>query len=491
MHPRPSRRAALRTGGLLAAGALLPEQAYAATPNTGAATPHTGPAAPHTGPAAAYTGAWRAVPGILARIRPPAFPRRTFRVTDYGAVGDGRTMNTAAFRAAIAACHRAGGGHVVVPEGRFLTGAVHLRSRVDLHVTEGATIAFSPDPRDFLPVVLTRWEGTEAYNYSPFIYAYGERDVAVTGRGTLDGQARLGPWESWYRDSGPQGADQKLLREMGSTGVPVARRVFGDGHHLRPKMVQFYRCRNVLVSGLTIVDPPMWTVHPVLSSNVTVRDVTVDSTLYNTDGCDPECCSDVLITGCRFNTNDDCVAVKSGRDEDGHRVGVPSRNIVVRDCRFSGRWGGMTVGSEMSGGVRDIFAEDCEINPPDFPGRYPVKYALYVKANKKRGGSIDGVHIRNFTGQGVERDIAFVTMDYNGGEGGTLPVAVRNIHLDRMEIDGARTVLRLVGLETDRLRGVHLSRSAFTGIRDPDSVTHTDDLTFRRVFVNGKEVPQP
>ncbi len=198
-----------------------------------------------------------------------------------------------------------------------------------------------------------------------------------------------------------------------------------------------------------------------------------------------------LITGCRFNTNDDCVAVKSGRDEDGHRVNVPSRNIVVRDCRFSGRWGGMTVGSEMSGGVRDIFAEDCEINPPDFPGRYPVKYALYVKANKKRGGSIDGVHIRNFTGQGVERDIAFVTMDYNGGEDGTLPVSVRNIHLDRMEIDGARTVLRLVGLETDRLRGVHLSRSTFTGIRDPDSIAHTYDLTFRRVFVNGQEVPRP
>ncbi|MFE9064706.1 glycoside hydrolase family 28 protein [Streptomyces violaceusniger] len=479
MHPRPSRRSALRTGGLLAAGALLPQlpagQAYAATSHTGAATD--------------YTGAWRAVPGILDRIRPPAFPRRSFRITDYGAVGDGRTMNTAAFRAAIAACHRAGGGRVVVPEGRFLTGAIQLRGRVNLHVTAGATIAFSPDPRDFLPVVLTRWEGTECYNYSPFIYAYGARDVAVTGPGILDGQARLGPWESWYRDSGPQGADQKLLREMGSTGAPVARRVFGDGHYLRPKMVQFYRCRNVLVSDLTIVDPPMWTVHPVLSGNVTVRGVTVDSTLYNTDGCDPECCSDVLITDCRFNTNDDCVAVKSGRDEDGHRVGVPSRNIVVRDCRFSGRWGGMTVGSEMSGGVRDIFAENCEINPPDFPGRYPVKHALYVKANKKRGGFIDGVHIRNFTGQDVERDIAFVTMAYNGGEDGTLPVSVRNIHMDRMAIDGAQTVLRLVGLDTDHLRGVHLSRSAFTGILNPDSIVYTDDLTFRRVNVNGQEVP--
>ncbi|MGO4758737.1 glycoside hydrolase family 28 protein, partial [Streptomyces sp. 2MCAF27] len=226
----------------------------------------------------------------------------------------------------------------------------------------------------------------------------------------------------------------------------------------------------------------------MLSHNVTVRDVTVDSTLYNTDGCDPECCSDVLITGCRFNTNDDCVAVKSGRDEDGHRVGVESRNIVVRDCRFSGRWGGMTVGSEMSGGVRDVFAENCEINSPDFPGRYPVKHALYVKASKKRGGCIDGVHIRNFTGRNVERDVVFVNMNYNGGEGGTLPVSVRNIHMDRMEIDNARAVLQLVGLETDPLRGVSLSHSTFTGILNPDSIAYTDELTFRRVYVNGQEL---
>ncbi|GHJ37806.1 glycoside hydrolase family 28 protein [Streptomyces sp. TS71-3] len=477
------RRSVLTAGGLLAAAAVTP--AVAAAPATAAPAP--GAPGPAYGPPPAGDRAWGEVPRILARIRPPRFPHRTFDITHFGAVGDGRTLNTAAFRAAVGACARSGGGRVVVPSGRFLTGAVHLLSGVELHVTDGATIAFSPDPGDYLPAVLTRFEGTECWNYSPFVYAYGQRDVAVTGPGTLDGQARLGPWESWYRTSGMQGPDQQLLRQMGSTGVPVAQRVFGDGHYLRPQLIQFNRCRNVLVDGVTLVDPPMWTVHPVLCTNVTVRNVTVDSTLYNTDGCDPEACSYVLITGCRFNTNDDCIAVKSGRDEDGRRIGVPSENIVIRDCAFAGRWGGVAVGSEVSGGVRGVFAEDCTVNPPHFPGRYPVKYPLYIKTNKKRGSFVDGVHLRRITGQGVERGAVFITMDYNG-EAGDQPVSVRNVFVDRMEIDGAQAVLHLVGVPTDHLRGVHLSRSVFTGIREPDSVAYTDDLTFSQVSVNGSPV---
>jgi polygalacturonase len=444
-------------------------------------------------PAAARTtdDPWRRVPGILRRICPPSFPRRTFDITRFGAVGDGTTECTEAFRRAIAVCHRAGGGRVVVPAGAFLTGAIHLRSNVNLHVSDGATIRFSPDPASYLPVVATRWEGTECYNYSPLIYAHGQRNVAVTGTGTLDGQARLGPWESWYASGGPQGADQQALRRMGAEGVPVEQRQFGAGHYLRPSMLQFYRCANVLVDGVTIVDPPMWTVHPVLSRNVTVRGVTVHSMLYNTDGCDPECCTDVHITGCRFDTNDDCVAVKAGRDEDGHRVGVPSTNIVVERCKFSGRWGGITVGSEMSGGVANIFARDCEINPADFPGRYPVKYPLYIKTNKLRGGYIDGVHLRDFTGGRVEREALYVILNYNN-QVGTRPVLVRDITVDRMVLDGARRAIWLLGLETDHIRTVRVRNSHFTAVADPtNTITFVDDPQFDNVTVNGAPVETP
>lgn len=466
---RISRRTALAAGGLAAAAPLL--------------TPPPAEAAP--------ADPWARVPGILARIRPPRFPGRRFDIRDFGAVAGGVTPCTEAFRRAVAAAHEAGGGRVVVPDGRYLTGAIHLRSNVDLHVTENAVIAFSPDPADYLPAVLTRWEGTECWNYSPFVYAHGCENVAVTGTGIIDGQARLGPWESWYRDGRLQSPDQKLLRQMGSSGVPVAERVFGAGHYLRPQLIQFHRCRNVLVSDVTLVDPPMWTVHPVLSSNVTVRRVTVDSTLYNTDGCDPEACRDVHISECSFDTNDDCIAVKSGRDEDGRRVGVPSENVVVQDCRFSGRWGGLAVGSEMSGGVRNVFAERCVVNSPEFPGRYPVKYPLYVKTSKKRGGFVSGVHIRDFTGTDVDREAVYVTANYNGGENGTLPVTVEDITVRRTRLDGAKAVLNLEGLATDHLHGVHLDHCDFTGVRGPDSVTYTDDLTERHVTVNGTEVTAP
>jgi len=228
----------------------------------------------------------------------------------------------------------------------------------------------------------------------------------------------------------------------------------------------------------------MWTMHPVLCHNVTVRDVTVHSYLYNTDGIDPESSSFVHITGCRFNTNDDCVAVKAGRDSDGHRIGVPSANIVVEDCKFSGRWGGITVGSEMSGGVRNVYARRCEINPADFPGAYPVKYALYVKTNKLRGGYIDGVHLRDFTGGRVDREALYVILDYNN-QVGTRPVLVRNITAERIDLDGARAAMLFRGLETDHIRTVRISDSAFTNVRQPNQALFTDDLSLCNVTVNG------
>lgn len=275
---------------------------------------------------------------------------------------------------------------------------------------------------------------------------------------------------------------------MGEEGVPVEERVFGDGHFLRPKMVQFYRCENIVIRDVTVVDPPMWALHPVLCRNVSIRDVTVHSFLHNTDGVDPECSANVYIAGCRFNTNDDCIAVKAGRDADGHRVGVPSKNILVERCKFAGRWGGITIGSEMSGGVYNVYARDCEINPADFPGNFPVKHALYVKTNKLRGGVIDGVHLSGFTGGGVEREAIYVILDYND-QVGTRPVEVRNISVDGMVLDGARGAVWLNGIETDPIHDVRIRNSHFTNVAIPAiTVNHTVGLTFDNVTVNGEPV---
>jgi polygalacturonase len=460
-----SRRSFLAASGRLAGGALL---------GGGLAVPV---------PARAAADPWDAVPEILARIVPPTFPDRTFDITRYGAKGDAKTECTKAFRDAIAACSKAGGGRVLVPKGRFRTGAIHLLSNVDLHVSRDATIEFRTDPKKYLPVVFTRWEGTECYNYSSFVYAYGQTNVSVSGPGTIDGRATSGNWSSW----GGGGVDMERLRRQGDDGVPVSQRRYGDGHKLRPNLIQFYRCRNVIVTDVTLRNPAMWTIHPVLCTNVTLRNVTVHSTNSQGDGSDPEACTDVHIVGCRFDSNDDCIALKAGRDADGHRVGVPTSNVVIQRCRFSGRWGGVTIGSEMSGGVRNVFAEDCVINAADFPGRYPVKYALYIKTNRKRGGVIDNVNLRRFTGRNLERDVVWITLNYNNQAGGRIPV-VQNLTLRDFRISGARAVLNLDGRAEAHIRNLAVSDSTFTGIRGDDTRSYADNVTFTNVTVNGRPV---
>ena len=263
---------------------------------------------------------WNTVPQILARIRPPSFPDRSFDVTKFGARGDGKFDCTEAFQKAIASWAAQGGGRVIVPAGEFLTGAIRLKSNINLHISSGATVRFTRDTRKY-PRVFTRWEGIELMNYSPFIYAFEEQNIAITGSGTIDGNADCEHWWPWkgrdqcgWKKGGPnQSQDRKLLFEMAEKGVPVEQRIFGEGHYLRPQFIQPYRCKNVLIEGVTLRNSPMWQVHPVLCSNVTVRGMTITGaspnreSAPNTDGCDPESCTDVLIKDCNFDTGDDCI----------------------------------------------------------------------------------------------------------------------------------------------------------------------------------------
>lgn len=345
------------------------------------------PAQPIQSADAVAAQAWAQVPEILKRIVPPVFPDRDFAITNYGAVGDGGTDCTPAFAKAIAACAQAGGGRVIVPAGKFLTGAIHLLSNVNLHIVKDGTILFSTDPQKYLPVVFTRYECTELMNYSPLIYAYEQRNIAITGEGTLDSQATIGPWHHWKNAK----ADTEKLVAMGNADVPVAQRVFGDGHQLRPYFVQPVRCQNVLIEGVKILGSPMWVLSPLYCTNVTVRGVTVNATGPNTDGCDPDSCTDVWIKDCSFSDGDDCIAIKSGRDHDGRRVNLPSQNIVIQNCTFKAGHGGVTMGSETAGGIRKVFAEDCHFDSPD------LEMAMRFKSNPARGGFIEDIYLRRCT----------------------------------------------------------------------------------------------
>jgi polygalacturonase len=470
-----TRRNLLVAGGVLAGGTATaglltgPARALTTTPS-GLAVPQA--ASP-----------WDQVPAILARIRPPAFRAENFDVTAFGAKGDGTTDNTAAFARAIQACNAAGGGHVVVPAGTFLTGAVTLLSNVDLHVL--GTVTFSTDPKRY-PLVFTRWQGIECMNFSPFIYARKQTNVAITGTGTLDGQAPAGPWFGYDAKRDP---DWTKLQQQAVDGVDPTRRVYGMGHFLKPNFVQLYECTNVLIDGVHLRNSAMWNLHPVLCTNVTISNVTVFSRGAMVDGCDPESCQDVHVTGCSFDTGDDGVVVKSGRDTDGRRVGVPSQNLVIENNRFLGRWGAITVGSEMSGGVKNVFAQHNTIAKGS---SYTSFYAVYIKTNKRRGGVVDGIHVRDLKGGPESKGGFFIDMNYSltgPGFGAIVHPKVQNIDIDGLVLNGAPVAIKLSGDSASHIKNVTVSNSTFTSMASSTiSVNNADNVTFTNVKVNGKTI---
>ena len=433
---------------------------------------------------------WSQVPAILRRIKPPVFPKRDFPVTRYGGVAGGRVDCTEAFRRAIDACAKSGGGRVVVPAGVFLTGAIHLKSNVNLHVSEGATIKFDRDPEKYLPLVFTRWEGMELMNYSPFIYAYGQKNIAVTGAGTLDGNAsdeHWWPWKGQAQHGWKKGTPNQLkaraaLAEMVERGVPVAGRVFGEGSYLRPQFVQFYRCQNVLIEGVRIVNSPMWELNPVLCTNVTVRNVRISTHGPNNDGCDPESCRDVLIEDCEFDTGDDCIAVKSGRNADGRRLKVPAENIVIRGCRMKDGHGGITVGSEISGGVRNLFAEDCTLDSPN------LDHALRFKNNAVRGGVLENIFFRNITVGQVAHAVLTVDFNYEEGERGPFKPVVRNVVVENLKSGKSLQALDVQGFEQAPIYDLRLEDCTFENVARPSVVKQVSGLALRNVRVNGRLV---
>jgi polygalacturonase len=472
-HECLTRRDFLTTSAVAGAGLLVVPGLFAG----GRAWAPPGIQAGHRG--------WGEADAILARIAPPRFPDRVFPVTTYGAVGDGVRDCTAAFKSAIAACAAAGGGRVLVPEGRFLTGAVHLRSRVELHVSEGATVAFSRDPRHYLPVVFSRWEGVELMNYSPFIYAFEQRDVAVTGKGTLDGQAGDEYWWPWKSSKPEAGKPSQLpartrLIEMGARGVPVGERVFGADSFLRPNFIQPYRCQNVLIEGVTIVNSPMWEIHPVLCTNVTVRDVSISSHGPNNDGCDPESCRDVLIDGCTFDTGDDCIALKSGRNEDGRRLSAPIENVIVRNCTMKDGHGGVVIGSEVSGGARNIFAEKCRMDSPN------LDRALRIKTNSVRGGFVEHVYMRDVTVGQVAEAVVTVNLFYEEGDTGKFPPTVREIDVRNVTSGKSQYALLLRGYAHTPVRDIRVVDCTFDNVAKDDVVEGVTRLTLTNVRINGK-----
>lgn len=433
---------------------------------------------------------WSQVPEILSRIIPPSFPPQDFLVTDHGAVGDGKTDCTDAFKRAIENCHAANGGRVIVPEGTYLTGAIHLKSNVNFHIMKNATILFSQDTRKYLPVVFTRFEGVECMNYSPFIYAYEQKNIAITGEGTLDGQADSTVWwpwagksdYGWSKQTPNHNHDREALFQMAEETIPVEKRVFGDGHYLRVNFIQPYKCKNILIEGITIKRSPMWEIHPVLCQNVTIQNVTVISHGPNNDGCNPESSKDVLIKNCYFDTGDDCIAIKSGRNADGRRVNVASENIVIQGCTMRDGHGGVVIGSEVSGNCRNVFAEDCVMDSPN------LERALRIKTNSMRGGMVENIFMRNITVGEVSDAVIRIYFHYGEGDIGQHTPIVRNIHVSHITSQKSKYALYFDGYERSPISNIKLEDCKFNGVERGNKLNCVVDLEMKDVFINGKPV---
>jgi len=477
--PQSGRRAFItRTlSGVLSGCALGTLPGCSNFPTTTAATP--------------ATNDWAMAEQIRQQVNAPKFPDRTFDVRDFGAKADGQHDNSKAFAAAIAACNKAGGGKVLVTKGKYLCGAIHLLSNVNLHITKDATIAFITDPNAYLPAVFTRWEGMEIMGYSPLIYAFGQTNIAITGAGTVDGQANRTTWWPWKGSNfssvnwgiagvpTQEAARNKLMQDM-ENNVPVAQRIYAEGSYLRPVFIQPYNCTNVLIEGITITNAPFWLLNPVLCKNVTIDAVTFASIGPNSDGCDPESCKNVVIKNCFFDTGDDCIAIKSGRNADGRRLNIPSENILISNCKMRNGHGGVVIGSEISGGVRNVFVEHCEMSSPE------LERGIRVKTNSVRGGLIENLFVRDVTIGEVQTAIV-IDFDYEEGDAGKFTPTVRNIDIRNLMCQKAKQVSQVRGYERSPIQNLHLNNCHFNNVGSIGVLEELDNFAASNVTINGNE----
>jgi len=430
------------------------------------------------------TASWNAEPAILARIHAPEFPHKDFLITDYGAVAGGTQDCTAAINQAIAVCSAADGGRVVVPKGVFLTGAIRLLSNVNLHLNDDSTLKFSPDPAKYLPLVLTRFESTECMNYSPFIYAFQQENIAITGTGTLDGSAGENVWWDWTGPGKPAGPDSRKLVAMSDQGIPPEKRIMGGAYHLRPNFIQPNRCQNVLIEGVHIRNSPMWEVNPVLCNNVIVRGLDILSLGPNNDGCDPESCKDVLIENCIFQTGDDCIAIKSGRNDDGRRIGVATDGVIIRNCSMKDGHAGVAIGSEISGGCRNVFIENCQMSSPN------LERALRFKNNAQRGGLLENFFMRNVTIGQVKEAVVTIDFLYQEGANGHYQATLRNVQLENVTCQSSPRVMYVLGYPKAVIDQISFKDCTFKGVTSPELLIDAGAVLLQNTRIEPQEIPR-
>ncbi len=445
--------------------------------------------------AARWNLSWLLILAILtafSSLAGAAGPSPFHDIRDFGAIPNDDTKDTDAIRKAIQAAVNAGGGTVYLSAGRYVSGSIHLQSNITLHLDAGAVLAFSQDFDDYLPMVQSRWEGTECFNFSPPIYAYHAQNIAIVGRGLIDGQGKA--WWDFHRKLRTEFQQNKKIAEPSKWSKLFAEKNAASylkerwepmGDFLRPPMIQPFECRNVRIEGISLKDPPFWTINPVYCENVTVTGISIKNPddSPNTDGINPDSCRNVHISDCHISVGDDCITIKSGRDEDGRRVGRSCENITVTNCTMLDGHGGVVIGSEMSGGVRRIAISNCV-----FDG---TERGIRIKTTRGRGGVIEDIRVSNVVMTRITRAPFDLNMFY--AKMPEEPVSertpvLRNLHFSGITVTdspAAGFILGLAEMPVDNVSFCNIAIDAEKGF----SCSNARNIALRDVRINTKKGP--
>ncbi len=451
-------------------------------------------------PACAFAAGWddNEYKRIEQSIQLPKIAERQFLITSFGAKTTATAaQNQKAINKVISLVSKKGGGKVIIPKGTWNTGAIELKSHVNLVLEEGATLHFAFEPKLY-PLVRTSWEGLACWNYSPCIYAYKATDIAITGKGTIDGggnndtfwqwngSPRFGYKEGVTKESQKLGSRSKLLK-MAEDGVPFDERKFGMGYGLRPQLVNMVHCERILIKDVKMINSPFWVIHPLLSKNITVDGVYVWNEGPNGDGCDPEACENVLIQNCVFHTGDDCIAIKSGRNNDGRLWNQPSKNIIIRNCKMEDGHGGVVIGSEISGGCENVYAENCVMDSPH------LERILRIKTNNCRGGQVQNINIRNVVVGQCKEAVVKINLDYERKEicyRGFEPI-VNNVNVENVTCQKSDYGVLIIGRDSlENVYDINIKNCKFDGVvKEPVKITgKTRNVKFDNLVINGSLV---
>ncbi len=430
-------------------------------------------------------------PFEMPTIKIPVFPsHKIFKIEDYGAVeGDSTVNNSIAINKAIDACAKSGGGIVEVPKGKWFTGKIHFKSNVNLHIKEGAELIFSDNPKDYLPAVQSSWEGFECYNYSPLIYAFKCKNIAISGKGTL--KAKMGTWRRWFERTPAHLDASKRLYHMAVEGVPVEKRQMAEGeNNFRPQFIQFNRCENFIIEDVHIRNSPFWVIHLLHSKDGVLRGVNVLAHGSNNDGVDPEMMQNLLIENCIFDQGDDAIAIKSARNHDGWRLHTPSKNIVMRNCEIREGHQLVAIGSELSGGIENIYVHDCTFPLKD---KTRLNNLIFIKTNRRRGGYVKNIYLENIKAGKVRDGVFGVRVDRLFQWKDIVPTyeerltTIEDIHIKNIELEQATLAIDIIAEKESPVKNVTLENIFVKKVTDkPRILENVENIVEKNVVLGEK-----